>query len=141
MRAVVIRHYMYKGLIAAALATCLSCSGGGSFDGVSGIITVDGAPVDAGTISMQPLDQKAGAPAGGTIQDGTFQVAGREPLLSGKYTVQVQASKKTGRMKKDPQRGDVVEYAPLTLADSPQEIELTRANAKDLELSFSTGSK
>jgi hypothetical protein len=141
MRAVVIRDLKFKALIATTLATCLSCSGGGSFEGVSGTITVDGAPVDAGTISMQPLDQEAGGPAGGTIQDGKFQAAGRESLSSGKYTVQVQASKRTGRMKRDPQRGDVAEYAPLTLADSPKEIELTRANAKNLELSFSTGAK
>jgi hypothetical protein len=125
---------------AAGLAMCVSCSGGGSFDSVSGTITVDGAPVDAGTISMQPVDEGSGSPAGGAIQDGKFQVAARDGISSGKYRVQVQASKKTGRMKKDPQRGDVEEYVPLTLADSPKEIELSSTNAENLELSFRTGS-
>src|SRR5688500_16860472 len=111
MSAAVSGSSKFTVVIAAALASCMSCSGGGSFDGVSGTITVDGAPGDAGTISMQPVDQGSGGPAGGTIQGGKFQVAARDRLSSGKYMVQVQASKKTGRMKKDPQRGDVEEYA------------------------------
>jgi len=122
------------------LASCVSCSGG-SVSSVSGTITVDGAPVDAGTISMRPVGAKAGGPAGGTIDNGKFVVAARDGIKAGKYTVIVQASKKTGRKIKDPQKGEVEQLASLTLADSPKEIELTSANAENLELSFSTDSK
>ena len=140
-RETIARTCATHALMGFALAACVSCGGVGSLGDVSGTVTVDGTPVEAGTISMRPVAPGAGGPAGGAIEDGKFQVASRGKLLAGKYTVQVQASKKTGRTIRDPQRGDVEEFAPLVLADSPQEIELSAGNAQELQLKFTTGKR
>jgi hypothetical protein len=125
-------------IILLAVGLCVSCSGGGKIDGVKGTVTVDGAPVEAGTISLR-ADGGAAPPAGGAINAGQFTVSSRKPLPSGTYTVAVQASKKTGRTVKDPQRGDVEELQPMELADSPQQVQLTAENASNLALSFKSG--
>ncbi|MCC6491586.1 MAG: hypothetical protein IT424_01035 [Pirellulales bacterium] len=119
-----------------ALGSCLSC-GGGSIGAVSGTATVDGVPIDAGAISLR-AEGDAGPPAGGPIEAGQFTIASRKPLPPGTYSVSVQASKKTGRAVKDPQRGEIEEMTPLELADSPQQLELTAANAGNLTLRFTT---
>ncbi len=125
-------------IVLLALGLCISCSGGGTIDGVKGTVTVDGSPVEAGTISLR-ADGASGPPAGGAINAGQFTVTSRKPLPTGSYTVTVQASKKTGRTTKDPQRGDIEELRPLELADSPQQIQLTTNNATNLALSFKSG--
>lgn len=123
-------------VLTAPLALCASCSGGGAEE-ISGIVNVDGVPVDAGTISLRPA-QGNGPPAGGVIEAGQFTAVSREPLPPGSYTVMVQASKKTGRTFNDPQRGPIEEMQPVPLADAPQQIDLTTENARNLVLNFRT---
>jgi hypothetical protein len=116
---------------------CVSC-GARTIDGVKGKVTVDGAPLDIGTISLR-AENSATPPAGGAIKAGEFTITSRKPLPPGSYTVAVQASKKTGRTVKDPQRGDVEEMQPIELVDSPQQVQLTTENALNLALSFKSG--
>lgn len=129
------RQSSATALLAMMLATCASC-GSGSLNGIAGAVTIDGAPVDVGTISFRPVGDSASGVAGGAIQDGRFQVVSRGELAPGKYAVQVQVTKKTGRTIKDPQRGDVDELVPVSVANSPQEIDLTREGASNLQLDF-----
>jgi hypothetical protein len=134
-------HYKHAaGLLSLALATCVSCSGG-SVGSVAGTVTVDGAPVDVGTISFRSVDDGGKGVAGGAIQGGQFQAASRDTLAPGKYTVQVQATKKTGRTIKDPQRGNVDELVPVAIADSPKEIEISNETAGNLALEFASQKK
>lgn len=128
----------FATLLLAALSLCVSCGGGGAFDEVKGAVKVDGAPVEAGTISLRPVDPGLGGPAGGSISNGTFHAVAREKLRPGKYTVVVQASKRTGRTIKDPQRGPVEEMAPLVLTDMPKEVDLSAENAQNLSIEFHT---
>jgi hypothetical protein len=125
-------------IVLPALGLCVSCSRSRTIDAVKGPVTVDGNPVEAGTISLR-ADGASVPPAGGAINAGQFTVTSRKPLPTGSYTVTVQASKKTGRTMKDPQRGDIEELRPLELADSPQQIQLTTNNASHLALSFKSG--
>jgi len=104
-------------------------------------VTVDGRPVETGTISLQPTGSPGARGTGGAINAGKFELKAKDGLPPGKLTVAVQASKKTGRLLKDPQRGDVPELASLTLIDSPKEVELSSGNAGNLALEFSTGRK
>lgn len=124
-------------LVAAPLALCAACGSGGSITDVSGVVNVDGAPVD-GTISFRPV-QGNGPSAGGAINAGLFTASSRQPLRPGAYSVMIQASAKTGRTIQDPQRGPIEESRPLPLSDVPQQIELTIDSVRNLVLHFSTG--
>jgi hypothetical protein len=55
--------------------------------------------------------------------------------------VSVQAFKKTNRFVKDPQKGQVAETVGVQVIDSPQEIDLTSDNYRDLTIGFSTAKK
>ena len=126
------------GLVLAILTACLSCGSGGSLNSISGQATVDGSPVDVGTIRITPASDPESRGSGGPIIDGQFQVTMSEGLEPGSYSVAVQASRKTGRTVKDPQRGEVPEILPLVLADSPKPVELNVENANNLQIDFTT---
>lgn len=123
------------------VAVCTSCSSRHSVGDVLGTATVDGALVEVGTIHFQSIASPGMRGSGAAIMAGQFQLPSEHGLVPGKYTVAVQASKSTGRTFRDPQRGDVPVMTAIELIDSPQEIELTRENAGQLELNFSTGVK
>jgi hypothetical protein len=80
---------------AAIGAVCLALVGcGGLYDAtVTGMVTLDGAPVPRGAVKFVP--DRGGAPAYGIIEsDGAYSIMiGREPgLPSGAYTVTVVAN-------------------------------------------------
>jgi hypothetical protein len=122
-----------------SLTVALGCGTGGGVAVVSGTALVDGSPVEIGTISLRPKDDSRAKGVGGPIQNGAFQLLAKEGLPPGKYDAFVLASKKTGRVVKDPQRGDVEEMKQLNLQNSPQEIEINPGNAGSLKLEFASG--
>ena len=127
--------------LACCLATSLSCNTSGRLHEVSGTASVDGAPVELGTIHFRPAESPAARGPGGAVNAGQFQLPLEQGLAPGKYAVALQASRSTGRTFKDPQRGDVPIMQDLALIDSPQEVEVTPDNAARLELNFSTAGK
>lgn len=58
---------------------------------VSGQVTLDGAPIDAGTIEFSPQDQGLGS--GGKIESGRYALEAHRGLPPGKYLVRVYAPK------------------------------------------------
>jgi hypothetical protein len=106
---------------------------------VSGTASVDGAPVDVGTVTLRPKGDAQAKGIGGAVENGAFQLTAEQGLPPGKYDVFVMASRKTGRIIKDPQRGEVAEMKQLNLQNSPQEIELDSNNAEELKLEFVSG--
>jgi hypothetical protein len=130
-------------LIALAMLVGLatSCSSTGGIGAVSGTVTVDGKPVDTGTIHFQPAGNESSKGAGGLIEAGRFTLAPREPIAAGNYNVVIQAFSKTGRIIKDPQKGDVAETAPISVADMPKEVSLSPANSASLEINFAKAAK
>lgn len=120
------------------LASSVSCGGGGGLGEVNGRVAVDGTPVDAGTIHFRPTDQPKGRSAGAAITAGEFKLGAAHGLNPGKYAVTVQAARSTGKIVKDPQRGEIPVLQPLELNDSPKVFELTGENAGSVELSFTS---
>lgn len=63
---------------------------------VRGNVTLDGTPLDQGSIVFEPADGK-GPVAGGTIQNGKYLLAGESAAVPGKKIVRINASRTTGR--------------------------------------------
>jgi hypothetical protein len=56
---------------------------------VSGSVNVDGAPLQKGNISFQPVDK--GLPGGGKISGGKYSIARKDGVPAGKYRVTINA--------------------------------------------------
>jgi hypothetical protein len=83
----------YRVILCAAVALAAAGCGNGLV-AVAGTVTLDGKPVDEGSVSFQPADG-AGPSGGGTVKDGRFELA--TGLKPGAYKVAVRAGLKTGR--------------------------------------------
>ena len=84
------------GLAAFALVALLGC--GGSDASVSGTVTLNGTPIDAGAVTFVPEGGDAGRiKVGGAILNGKYVVESGRGLLPGKYKVEFNWRKKTGR--------------------------------------------
>jgi hypothetical protein len=125
----------------SVLPALSSCGSNAGLSSAAGVVTVDGQPVESGTIQFQSTDDAAAKSAGGAIEAGKFELSAKTALAPGKYNVSVQAFKKTNRVIKDPQKGQVAETVGVQVIDSPQVIELTSANYRDLSIGFSTAKK
>src|SRR5262245_11762932 len=85
-----------KRLLFALTVVLLS---GCSFDNrvvVTGIVTVDGKPVDEGTINFAANDGQ-GTSAGGKIENGKYTLKDTGAVTPGKKNVNITAVRKTGR--------------------------------------------
>ena len=71
--------------------------GGASRAGVSGTVTVNGQPLEAGDISFAPVAPQGGPTAGAAIVRGRYKVSAEQGLLPGEYKVQVHAFRGTGK--------------------------------------------
>lgn len=126
-----------RAIALLGLVTLASC-GAETLSQVQGTVSVDGAPLDVGTIHFRPQDSATKAAAGAAVAAGRFALPAQPPLRPGKYSVAITGSKKSGKTFADPQRGQVDELVQLKMADSPQEIELTSDNARNLQLQYTT---
>lgn len=117
------------------MAVLVGC-GSGSVGSVGGQVLVDGAAAEIGTITFTSAENPTGRGAGGAISEGRFVVSASEGMKPGKYLVVVQAMKSTGKTRNDPQKGEVPVLQSLELVDSPQEVEVTSANAAELTVDF-----
>src|SRR5688572_1964913 len=104
-------------LVVTALAT--SCNSKGGIGVVSGTVSVGGKPVDTGTIHFRPAGDSNSKGAGALIEGGKFTLAENEAITAGTYNVVIQAFFNTGRIVKDPQKGDVPETTLVSVADMP----------------------
>jgi len=115
---------------------------GGSTTTVSGEVSLDGTPVENGTITFEPADQK-GPVMGGPITNGRYVVTGPP----GKKNVLVTASRPTG--KKIPAGspappGTMVDeirvFPPPGKHHEPKEVDLkSGVNAFSVQLTSSSG--
>lgn len=64
---------------------------------LQGKVTVDGRPLDAGTISFVPIDVNSGRPSGGSILGGEYNVAEAMGANAGSYRVEIHWQKSTGK--------------------------------------------
>lgn len=94
----------------AKLKTCRLCAvsitiawcallvgcGGSNLATIRGNVTLDGTPLEVGSIVFEPAD-RTGPVAGGTIKDGKYLLAGDSGVVPGKKIVRINASRNTGR--------------------------------------------
>jgi len=73
---------------------------------VSGKVTVEGTPVDVGTISFLPAGSEQRV-AGGTIADGVYAVEEDMGPNGGPYKVEIHWHKKTGKQYMDRDAGEM----------------------------------
>ena len=92
-----IRKMPLAVVISVCLAVAVGC--GRPTDGrlqITGEVTFDGQPIANGHVMLSPLG--SGPSAGGSIQDGKFTVGRDKGPKEGKYRVEVEAMRETGRM-------------------------------------------
>jgi hypothetical protein len=117
------------------LATLIGCGQRG-IPG-HGTVTADGKPVDSGTITFSNVAQPAQR-HGAVIENGRFSFEETSQLTSGEYDVIVEGLQKTGRIVKDPQRGELPEMATLKFVNLPLTITVSSENAHDIQVNLTT---
>jgi hypothetical protein len=72
------------------LATCVGCGSGNPLGrlAVNGKVTLDGAPLDQGTIEFSP-EAANGVSSGANIKDGAYAISTTKGLPPGKYLVRI----------------------------------------------------
>ena len=91
---------------------------------VEGEVTLDGHPIEQGSISFYPAGKTQGMVAGGAIAGGRYSIPAAEGPAVGQNRVEIRASKKTGRKIPDPYGG------PGQMMDETVEAVPPQYNAK-----------
>ena len=66
--------------------------------GISGNVTLDGVPLDDGSISFETISsQSKKMQTGGTIKNGKYAFTGLNGLVPGEYSVQISSSEEVSR--------------------------------------------
>jgi hypothetical protein len=78
------------------LAAMLGCSRSERVP-VEGVVTIDGKPMDKGSIQFIPMAGTNGPTSGGNIANGKFAIASVNGPFAGKFTVQINSPGPTGR--------------------------------------------
>ncbi|QDT00950.1 hypothetical protein [Adhaeretor mobilis] len=95
---------------------------------VNGEVSIDGVPVEHGYVQFTPLTGTSGPTSGADIKKGAYQVASVRGLVQGRYRVEIQSWKRSGKVSVDPvtgenfQGGNLVQLLP---AKYNKESELT----------------
>lgn len=96
------RRWFVFVLVVPFLLPLSGCSPGTGRWAVEGTVTLDGRPLDLGSISFRPMEGDAESMSVATVRDGAFQIPAARGLLPGTYHVTVQAFQPTGRTVDDP---------------------------------------
>ena len=96
-------------LCLAILALASGCGQKGPSQGaISGAVSLDGKPIEHGSILFRPIEGTKGSVSGGQIENGRYKLSG---VAAGWNRVEISAIRKTGRMVQKPfaKRGETVE--------------------------------
>ena len=64
---------------------------------MTGSITLDGYPVKSGNISFYPQEPETNKKIATVVENGKFNVNGKDGLLPGKYKIEINWTKETGK--------------------------------------------
>lgn len=119
--------------IVSMLLACTSCTDSMGRQAAAGKVTIDGQPIEKGSIMFIPLDGKS-IKTGGPIVDGKYDIPAEKGPVSGKHRVLCFWEKDTGKTYVDRDSGDVYpvrkeglpavyqsENSPLEVEFSPKE--------------------
>lgn len=94
----------------------IGCGGGGPADSgptryaLTGKVTLDGMPLDGGTISfLPPGETDALRVSGGPITNGTFSIPREKGANEGTYRVEIRSRKPSGKKVPDPDMGGMID--------------------------------
>ena len=117
-------------LLALGLAALTGCG-----QSVQGTVTLDGNPVDGGTISFTPKQEGGpGTKAGGPIVGGKYSLNGGKAPASGSYRVDISWPKPTGQ--RIPTPGD----PEVQMDETAESIPANYNSASTLTADVKTGS-
>ncbi len=86
-------------LLLVSLTAIFGCGGTDpNRSAIGGNVTLDGKPVERGSVVFIPVDGTTGAAASGPIEGGRYQIASKDGAAVGWNRVEVRAVRKTGRM-------------------------------------------
>ena len=111
---------MASVLVVTASLLVSGCMFNDGREGVRGTVTLDGEPLESGSISFRPAPGNSASSAGGRIARGRYEIAADRGLLPGEYLVTIQATRKTGKQIEDPQKGLIDELAEVEFAEAGQ---------------------
>lgn len=133
-----LRSGLCRGLSVVLLAlTAVGCGGGDSLNrgAVSGKVTLDGQPIETGSISFWPTDGTQGPMAMGQISASQYTLEAKVGPVVGKHSVRIEAFRDTG--KKNDGGSPIVEQVipPQYNAQTTLKVEIKQgANAHDFAL-------
>jgi hypothetical protein len=111
-------------LCVSVLPALLGCGHGGRMS-VEGTVTLDGRPLEKGSVQFCPLPGSTGPTAGGDIVNGKFVILPSGGPFAGKFMVQINSAGLTGRKIRDPRSNAIVdEYAQCLPAKYNSKSEL-----------------
>lgn len=94
----------------------IGCGGGNPADSgptryaLTGQVTLDGMPLESGTISfLPPSEMDSLRVAGGPITNGTFSVPREKGANEGTYRVEIRSLKPSGKKVPDPDMGGMID--------------------------------
>ena len=104
-------HTLTRAFCCLGLCAVFLGCGGANYSGakrypLSGEVTLDGQPVDLGSITFTPADGK-GRPCGGVITDGKYDVSEEQGASAGSYRVEIHWLRRTGKKLKDAESGEI----------------------------------
>ena len=86
-------------LLPAVLLFLCGCSGSKADRGaIHGAVTLNGKPLEQGSILFMPMEGTRGTVAGAEIKDGRYQLSATTGPAVGWSRVEIRAMRKTGRM-------------------------------------------
>ena len=102
--------FKYRASVVCGLGLLLlaACSGSDGRQGVEGMVSLDGQPLNSGLICFRPMSGTGGPSAGCPIEEGRFVIAADKGIFMGKFRVEITARRKTGRKVKEPM-GNIVD--------------------------------
>ena len=86
-------------LLPGLIIMVVGCSADATNRGaISGHVTLDGKPVEQGSILFLPIDGTVGVVTGGEIKDGQYELPAAKGPAIGRNRVEIHAMRKTGKM-------------------------------------------
>ncbi|MDB5310792.1 MAG: hypothetical protein JWO38_4994 [Gemmataceae bacterium] len=95
---------MHRQVCAILACICLAAPGcsGDNRSEVSGTVSLNGRPIEEGSINFIPVEGNQGPGTGGIIRDGKYHIPRANGVTAGKNRVEVRAFRETGRKVQDP---------------------------------------
>ena len=80
-----------------SVTVALGCGGSLNTAAVDGSVSVDGVPVESGSITFVPIEGTSGHSAGGVIESGRYSISATDGPLIGVNNVAITGRRKTGK--------------------------------------------